>query len=242
MSKIKKLVIIVGTIFAVLLLAIGLLIFSFILDMRSDSKEEKKVITLAKEYIDKTFQDKVTIFDTLYDNMGNFNGFEYAAKVHHEKTGTEFLVYQNSETNEMEDTFIIDKWENDIAKAIKPSIEKAFGKSLTNKEVKPIIDSDDYDEIRDKMKDNIEINAYLEEEFVKALKLNPNHPNNYTDFELSPTIRITIPRHQEKKDEALINEVIQSAQAYNILKHGTFIIDYSDGGVPLEENELRRDF
>ena len=60
--------------------------------------------------------------------MGNF-GFEYAAKVRDKKTNTEFLVYYDDETEQMVDTYIADKWADDLETEIRPFIKENFGET-----------------------------------------------------------------------------------------------------------------
>ncbi|MGE7185393.1 hypothetical protein ACQKKK_15730 [Peribacillus sp. NPDC006672] len=79
--------------------------FSFTQSIKPDPDEEKKVRIQAKRYLVKNFEDKTEIYDALHDNKGNRNHFEYAAKVKHEKYGTQSLVFFNDETGEMKDTF-----------------------------------------------------------------------------------------------------------------------------------------
>lgn len=66
----------------------------------------------AEQYLEETCNADTSIYDVLYDNMGNWGYFEYVAKVRHKTDGTQFLVYLNSETGEMEDTYVSDKWKD----------------------------------------------------------------------------------------------------------------------------------
>ncbi len=49
-------------------------------------------------------ESEFEIYDVLYDNMGNYTLFDYAAKVRNLNTGEEFLVYYNEQAGQMEDT------------------------------------------------------------------------------------------------------------------------------------------
>ncbi|MFC0270489.1 hypothetical protein ACFFIX_03325 [Metabacillus herbersteinensis] len=75
----RKLIKIILIIISVIALGIGILIFSFIQSMKPDQAEEEKVRIQAEEYVLKTFKDETVLNDTLFDNMGNFPYFEYAA-------------------------------------------------------------------------------------------------------------------------------------------------------------------
>lgn len=89
----------------VLLTMISLLYFSFFLGMTPDKSEEKKVITQAEEYLKTEYPNgNYKIYDVLYDNMGNFDQFEYAAKVRKTDDGEEFLVYFNENAGQMENS------------------------------------------------------------------------------------------------------------------------------------------
>jgi len=48
------------------------------------------------------------IYDVLYDNMGNYTMFDYAAKVRDVNTSEEFLVYYNEQADQMEDSLRYD--------------------------------------------------------------------------------------------------------------------------------------
>lgn len=73
--------------------------------MTPDKSEEKKVIEQTEEYLEIEYPDvDYENYDVLYDNMGNFDQFEYAAKVRDLDSGEEFLVYYNDNSKQMEDS------------------------------------------------------------------------------------------------------------------------------------------
>ena len=223
-------------------LTIAILAFSFVQAMKSDAKEEEKVRQQAEQYLREHFEAGTTsIYDVLFDNMGNFD-FEYAAKVHHENYGTNFLVYHDEDTGQMVDTFISDKWRDDAEKAIQPYINEMLGESLTLKDREPIIDSDDWDEIEAFMKGKVEINVLFDDRIGKELDVDPNNPVSYAELGASPDIIIiTIPRKKQANDEAIFNEIIQSIQGEGIV-HGNIRFEYIDMGVPLEEESWEKSF
>ena len=92
-------------ILGVILIGIGIIVVVFQLEMKPDKDKEKEVRIQAEQYLEDNFNDNFEIYDTLYDNMGNF-GFEYAAKVRDKKTNIEFLAYYDDETKQMVDTYI----------------------------------------------------------------------------------------------------------------------------------------
>lgn len=62
------------------ILLIIILVVSFILSMKPEKDEVDRIKEQATEYIANNFGDEVVVYDTLYDNMGNFNYFDYDAK------------------------------------------------------------------------------------------------------------------------------------------------------------------
>src|SRR5690606_37887013 len=158
------------------------------------------------------FNEDFEIYDTLYDNMGNFSAFEYAANVKDKKTGTEFLVYYNEDKDQMVDTYIADKWEDDLKTKISPYlIENIEG--VTEYYV-----------------------HFLNREIGKELNIDPLQPRNYTEFDVRPIIHITVPRERRNDDEELIHEFITYLKSENRLKHGTVIMDYiAEDGVILDD-------
>ena len=113
------------SILGVILIGIGILVVLFLLEMKPDKDKEEKVRIQAEQYLKEHFNDNFVIYDTLYDNMGNFS-FEYAAKVRDKKSNIEFFVYYDDETKQMVDTYIADKWEKDLKSEIRPFVEESF--------------------------------------------------------------------------------------------------------------------
>lgn len=84
---------------------ISFLLFIFFTDMNPSKSEENKVIAQAEEYLETEYPDgNYEIYDVLYDNMGNYYYFEYAAKVRNLDNGDDFLVYYNDQSKQMEDS------------------------------------------------------------------------------------------------------------------------------------------
>ena len=77
--------------------------------MSPNKSEEEKVKMQAEEFLNSNYDGEYEIYDVLYDNMGNFNYFKYAAKVRDKSTEEDFLVYYNDELQEMEDSREADK-------------------------------------------------------------------------------------------------------------------------------------
>lgn len=118
-KQLKRILIVAG----IVILGIVILLFFFIKDMNMESNEEKKVKVQAKQYLEKNFEDeRFEIYDVLYDNMGNYGYFEYAAKVRNKDKGTDFLVYYNKDTERMEDSYTISLEEQKVKNEINPPV------------------------------------------------------------------------------------------------------------------------
>ncbi|KAA9030640.1 hypothetical protein [Niallia endozanthoxylica] len=206
----KFLKIILGVL-SVIVLGVGLLVAIFLAEMKPDKEEEEKVKIQAEQYLEDYFNDNFEVYDTLYDNMGNF-GFEYAAKVRDKKNDTAFFVYYDEETKQMADTYIADKWEDDLATELRPYMKENFGEA-----------SDFFV-------------FFTNEQIGQELGIDPLHPSSYKEFEVAPTIRITVPREKNNEDETLLNEFITYLKSEEILQHGSVIMEYiAEDGVILDD-------
>ena len=243
MSKTKKILLTILGVFLIILAGVMILMFSFTQSMKADPDEEKKVRDQAERYLGKTFDEGTEIYDVLYDNMGNWGYFEYAAKVKHKKYGTQFLVFFNDETGEMEDTFLSNKWQDDAEKEIKPYVEKELGDVLISKEMGDITKNEDWEEIQEEIGDYNQLLLVFDEGVGKELKIDPNKPGSYKDYDVSPTIRITLSRKKQDADEDRFTAVINALKKDRVLKHGNMIVEYiSTNGVPLDDEEWRGEF
>ncbi|BDG47340.1 MULTISPECIES: hypothetical protein [Parageobacillus] len=212
----KEIKIAIG-VFGIFALGIGLFVFSFLQSMKADEDEVKKIKTQAQEYIKNTFKDKIIIYGTLFDNMGNFSTFDYAAKAENEKDHTQFLIYYNEETKQMEDTYIAEKWEMELENNIRPYIEQKLG-TLD----KFWVEYDDRTGI--------------------TYHVNPNKPSSYKEYDATPIIHISVPRKPDKKDEEILNEIVSFIQKDAGLKHGTVSMSYIKNGAPLDDKEWFKTF
>jgi hypothetical protein len=208
----KKLIKWVLGILAGIVLIIGLMIFIFLQSMKPDKDEVAKIEKQAEEYIANTFTDEVVIFDTLYDNMGNFTHFEYAANAENKRDGTQFLVFFNEATNQMEDTYIADKWERELEAEIRPYLESTLGR----------LD---------------ELWIFYPERTGFEFNVDPNMPSSYKDYEAKPHVMIFIPRKAESGDQVLFENIVSYLQKEAGVKHGSVSLEYIDKGVQLEEEK-----
>ncbi|MED4354231.1 hypothetical protein P9265_18225 [Schinkia azotoformans] len=204
-------------ILGVIIVGMGILIFSFIQGMKPDKDKEEQIKIQAEQYLKDKFNDNFEVYDALYDNMGNF-GFEYAAKVRDKETKTQFLVYYDDELDQMVDTFTAEKWTNDLEKEIRPYIKENF-------------------------REKTETNVYFDDLIGKELGIDPLNPGSYKDFNVAPTIRITLPRKKSDQDEKLFNDFISYLKSNDILQQGTIIVNYiAENGVILEDFEWSKEF
>ncbi|MCG7336149.1 hypothetical protein MHZ95_12830 [Sporosarcina sp. ACRSM] len=201
----------------VILAGIVLLVIIFILEMKPDKEKEEQVKAQAEEYLKDHFSDRFEIYDTLYDNMGNF-GFEYAAIVRDKTSGIQFFVYYDDQTNQMVDTYIAEKWRNDLESEIRPFIREHFGEKA-------------------------DVYAYFDDRIGEELGIDWTDSRSYKDFDVAPTIRVTIPRKKNDEDERLFNEFISFLKSEDKLQQGTLIVGYvAKNGEILEENEWSKAF
>ena len=206
---------IILSILGVILIGIGIIVVVFQLEMKPD--KEKEVRIQAEQYLEDNFNDNFEIYDTLYDNMGNF-GFEYAAKVRDKKTNIEFLAYYDDETKQMVDTYIVDKWEKDLKSEIRPFIEESFGETT-------------------------DFFVYFTNDNIgRELDIDPLKPKSYKESEVAPFILITVPRKKSDDDEKILNELIASLKSEDKLKHGLFAMSYIDEKGVILDDEWHKDF
>jgi len=212
----KKPVIIIVSILGILLLGIMILVISFYIGMMPDSDKEEMIRNDAEEYINHTFNDNFEVYDTLYDNMGNFE-FEYAAKVRDKVHKIDFLIYHDSETSELVDTYVADKWIKELENDIHPYINENFEKVN-------------------------EFHVYIDDEIGQDLKLSPMDSGSYKEYPVSPIIRITLSREKRSQDDIAADTFISYIKSEEILEHGTVILAYIDAKGVILDDEWSRKF
>ncbi|QDZ82769.1 hypothetical protein D0440_07445 [Priestia megaterium] len=208
----KGLVLIISIVIIVVVGAI----FIFNQSLKPDEDKEEKVKVEAKKYLKTHFTDSTVIYDTLYDNMGNFP-FEYAAKVTNEKDQTNFLVYYNDEVNEMEDSYVSSKWESQLEKKVRPYVTQKFN---------PLD----------------ELVVFYDAKVGKTYNINPDTATSYKDYNASPSITISIARKPKKEDAETFSEMVSFLKKEAELKHGTVTLNYVKKGVPQSDKEIRKEF
>ncbi|WP_053363535.1 hypothetical protein [Bacillus sp. FJAT-27251] len=200
---------------AAILFGIGLLVAVFIFEMKPDKDAEEKMMIQAEQYLNEKFNEDFEIYDVLYDNMGNFE-FEYAAKARDKKTHTQFLIYYDSETNQMVDTYRTDKWEDDLGTEIRPFIKETFGETT-------------------------EVFVFFTNENIgQEYNKDPINIGSYKEVDAAPTIRIRIPRERSAMDDKNLNEVLSFLKSEVQLQSGSVFIEYiADNGEILDEEWWR---
>ena len=205
------------SILGVILLGIGILVVTFILEMKPDKEKEEKARIQAEQYLEDHFNDNFEIYDTLYDNMGNFE-FEYAAKAMDKKTNTAFLVYYDDETKQMVDTYIADKWANDLKSEMRPFVTKNLGETT------------DF------------FVSFTNDNIGQELGIDPLNPKSYKEFDVAPIIRITVTRKKSEDDERILNEFIAFLKSEDKLQHGSIAMSYIDEKGVILDDEWKKDF
>nr|WP_285851270.1 hypothetical protein [Sporosarcina aquimarina] len=199
----------------IIILGIVLIIFAFLQSMKPDKEKEEEIKRQAEQYLKENFDGNYEIYDTLYDNMGNF-GFEYAAKAR--KENTDFLIYFDDKTEKLVDTYIASKWSKEIEKEIQPFLSE-------------------------NLDDNMDAHVYINDEIGNELGIDPNDPKSYKDFDVEATIRLTIPRKKNATDEKVFNEFVSFLKNNEKLLHGMVFVGYiAENGVILEEDEWSKKF
>lgn len=198
MNKKSSLIIIIG----VIICGAAILIFSFVNGMKPDSAEEEKIKELARPYVNKIFDAPIEIYDTLYDNMGNFN-FEYAAKAKHTGDQTEFLVYMNPNTEKLENDYVAQKFENKLESEIHAFLERKF------------IDLED-------------VWVFYDADIDSKFNIDINHTGSYKDYSAQPHIWIHLNGNQDSKDEQILNETLKYLKNKVGLIHGSVTISTKD--------------
>lgn len=207
---VNKLVKVTFIVLGIIILGISILVFSFVQSMKPDKDEEQKVKLQAEQYLKDNFNHNFEVYDALYDNMGKFR-FEYAAKVRDKITKTQFLVYYDDETNQMVDTYIAKKWANDLESEIQSFIEE-------------------------NLKETTDVHAYFDDKIGKELGIDPINPRSFKDFDITPTVRITVSRKKSGGDEKVLNELISFLKSESKLEHGSVIMEYiAENGVILDD-------
>jgi len=198
-------------VFGAIVIGIGLLIVTFVLGMKPDKDKEEQVRIQAEQYLEDNFNENFEVYDTLFDNMGNFE-FEYAAKVRDKKTNTKFLVYYDDESKQIVDTYIADKWANELKTEIRPFIKENFGETT-------------------------DFHIFFNNETIgNELGIDPINPKSYTEFDVAPTIRITVPRKRSNEDNKTVSELISFLQGEDKLQSGSVIMDFiAENGVILDD-------
>ncbi|REB07459.1 hypothetical protein DVB69_11580 [Sporosarcina sp. BI001-red] len=200
-----------------IIVVIALLVFSFTQSMKPDKDKEEAVKIQAEQYLKDNFNENFEVYDTLYDNMGNFE-FEYAAKAQDKNSKTNFLIYYDDETNTMVDTYIEIKWAKELESEIQPFLRK-------------------------NLEGKTDVYIIFENKVGRNLSIDPNDPNCYKDYDVEATIRLTIPRKKKTDDEKVFNEFVSFLKNEDKLQHGTVIVVYiAENGVVLVDDEWRKEF
>ncbi len=214
MNKIGKIILVF---LLLLLMVIMAMIISFNMSMKPDKEKEVEVRAQANEYLKERFNEKFEIYDTLFDNMGNFE-FEYAAKVRDKENQIEFLVYMDNETNVIVDTYVADKWAAELENEVRSYII-------------------------DKLGEKAEYFVMFSDTIGVDLGIDPLNVGSYRDYDANAMIHITLPRKKSENDDTLFNHFVSYMENNDLLHSGTVFVGYvAENGVILEEEGWSKDF
>lgn len=214
MNKFLKVTLIVV---GVIVVGIAIFVFSFFQSMKPDKDKVEKAKVQAEEYVEDKFNNNFEIDAIVYDNMGNSN-FEYGAKVRDKKNNITFYVYFSEANEKMVDTYVADKWADDLENEIRSYIKGNFGETT-------------------------DFSVYYGDTIGQELGIDSVNPGSYKDFNVATNIRITIPRKKSGEDEKLFNEFISFLKSEIKLQQGIVIVGYvAENGVWLEDDEWSREF
>ncbi|MFS0783128.1 hypothetical protein [Bacillus sp. 1P06AnD] len=211
----KYLKILLGVLSAIVI-GILLLVVTFVWEMKPDKDKEEQIRMKGEQYLEDKFNENFEVYDTLYDNMGNFK-FEYAAKAWDKKANIHFLVYYDDETKQMVDTYIADKWAADLKTKIRPFIKENLGETT-------------------------DLNVFFNETVGNELGIDPINLKSYKEFDIAPTIRITVPRKKRDEDDKIVNEFISFLQNEGKLQSGSIIIEYIAENGEILDDETDTEF
>ena len=118
----------------------------------------------------------------------------------------------------MVDTYIADKWAEDIETEIRPFIKETFGE-MTDFFV-----------------------FFTNEKIGQEFSIDPINPRSYKEFDVSLTIRIRVPRTRSEWDEKILNELISFLKSEVKLQNGSVIMEYIDENGVILDDEWGKNF
>ena len=134
------------------------------------------------------------------------------------KTGTQFVIYRNNETNKLVDTYVSQKWSDDVRKDVLPYVHKKFGKKA-------------------------DVLAYYDDEIGDKLNLSPSTMGSYRDRDAYVTVRVSLPRKSKSTDNQQFKEMVSYLEKDLKIKSGQLIVGYvAENGEILEDNEWQKTF
>ncbi|WP_335868890.1 hypothetical protein [Bacillus sp. 2205SS5-2] len=189
----------------VLFFTIGLLFYVFSYRLKSDGNVEKELMQLATEYTKDEFHSEIKMNEIMHDYMGNFPDFEYAVKAHDEEDGIDFLIYENKKNEKIEDTYIANKFAQQLKATIIPFLEEKLGTWER-------------------------FFISYDQRIGSTFEINVNEKVNYTEFAAKPSILLFVPRDAQKGDENIMYEIIEFLKNGAGLHHGQLTIEFGKNG------------
>ncbi|KGX86683.1 hypothetical protein N781_16130 [Pontibacillus halophilus JSM 076056 = DSM 19796] len=187
-------------ILGVLVALVGFFVILFIVEMTPSQEKEEEITRKATAYLKSHYSGQMEIYDTLFDNMGNFE-FEYAAKVSNRDNGVSFLIYENS-LGKMVDDYAVSYYEHELHNKIADDIKERFS------EIEIITVSYAGTSIE---------GAYIGEVDLPKIQ----------EVGATPSLMIWLDRGSEANDEDMVDELIDRLK-YDIgLPHATISVEYT---------------
>ncbi|AMA73949.1 MULTISPECIES: hypothetical protein [Aneurinibacillus] len=204
--------------FGICLLLVVSLVISFKIGTKGSEKEMAKIKAQAESYVKERFTRPMKVYDSMYDNMGNFSYFDYAAKVYSvNENNLSFLVFYNQDTKQLEDNYVASKWGRDLEKDLFPFVEKEWGKV-----------------------DHLWV--IYDERVGYDYEIDVNKMPAYNTVAAKPLIIIAIPRKKEAKDNERYDKTIAFLKNQLKLQHAGVSFEYIKDGVILEKEGISREF
>ncbi|PKR78442.1 hypothetical protein CEY16_01405 [Halalkalibacillus sediminis] len=215
MSEKKKALIAGVVIMAVLL--IGIFYLSY-LGLREDPDQVDELKENADEYLDDKYNENIEIVDTLNDNTGVFGVFRYAA-IAEEEDGFRFLIYRHNKTKNYQDSYVAEKWGNELEDFLEPKIEELYGEDTLK-----------------------ELWLTYPKDIGYQLQIDHTDVPTVKGQDAKPIIRVTLNRGEIDEDEQLLDELITSMENELEVPGGHISINYSDSALIFKDESLKKDF
>lgn len=112
--------------FGSLVIIIGISIWMYFATISPDENLEEEARKDAEVYLNQYYSESMDIKGIFFDQEESYPTFDYAAEVKNTTNGVQFIVYQNRNTGEMEDTYAQNFFEHQLSVELSPYLENIF--------------------------------------------------------------------------------------------------------------------